>query len=134
MILKPYGMCMNKVWLVGIGGFIGSISRYLLGGYLNRFSQNSSLPYETLVINVVGCFLLGILAGLAEFRGVFSPEIRVFFFIGILGGFTTFSTFSFETIQLIRDNQIGWAMINIMLQVFLGLAGTWTGLSLSRMT
>ena len=124
---------MGKVLLVGLGGFLGSIARYLLGGLIARTNQNIPLPVETLVINVLGCLLLGFLAGLAEFRGFFSPETRVFFFIGILGGFTTFSTFGYESIQLFRDGQQGLGWINVGLQVFLGLGGTWLGITLSRM-
>jgi CrcB protein len=124
---------MDKVLWAGIGGFLGSAARYILGGYVARVAQNIPLPVGTLLINVVGCALLGFLAGLSEFRGMFSPETRVFLFIGILGGFTTYSTFGYETVQLLRDGQHGLSFLNIALQVVLGIGSTWTGLLLSRM-
>ena len=124
---------MEKVLWAGIGGFIGSAARYGIGGYVARLAQNIPFPIETLVINGLGCGLLGFLAGLSEFRGMFSAEIRVFLFIGILGGFTTFSTFGYETVQLFRDGQQGWGWMNIAFQIMLGVGSTWAGLLLSRM-
>ncbi|HLG19212.1 MAG TPA: fluoride efflux transporter CrcB [Bdellovibrionota bacterium] len=124
---------MEKALWAGVGGFIGSAARYVMGGYIARLTQNLPFPVETLVINVVGCSLLGFLAGLAEFRGMFSAEARVFLFIGILGGFTTFSTFGYETVQLVRDGQQGWGWMNIALQIVLGIGSTWIGLTFSRM-
>lgn len=117
---------MNNVLLVGVGGFLGSILRYLLSGYVQQ-SSKSIFPYGTLAVNVTGCFAIGFLAQLAENRGVFSSEARAFVFIGILGGFTTFSSFGNESLNLARDAQWLNALANIGLNVFLGLLAVWLG-------
>ncbi|MBM4297986.1 MAG: fluoride efflux transporter CrcB, partial [Deltaproteobacteria bacterium] len=93
----------------------------------------SSFPYGTLVVNVVGCWMIGFLFGLTETRSVFGPDARVFIFIGILGGFTTFSSFAYETYSLARDAQFVFAAVNIILQMVLGLAGVWFGNALARL-
>jgi CrcB protein len=122
-----------RIALVGLGGFIGSVCRYLLGGAVHRAAPGVLLPIGTLAVNVTGCLAIGLLAGLAETRGVFSAETRVFLLIGVLGGFTTFSTFGYETIQLLRDAQWVPAAGNVLLQVGLGIAAVWGGLALSRL-
>lgn len=121
---------MNSVLLVGIGGFIGSVMRYLLGGYVQQ-SSKSVFPYGTLAVNVIGCFVIGFLAQLAENRGAFSSETRAFLLIGILGGFTTFSSFGNETINLARDGQTLGAAANVGLNVILGLFAVWLGRTVS---
>jgi CrcB protein len=121
---------MNNVLLVGIGGFIGSALRYLLGGYVQQ-SSKSIFPYGTLAVNVLGCFVIGFLSQLAENRGAFSSEARTFIFIGILGGFTTFSSFGNETLNLARDGEMLNAFANIGLNVFLGLLAVWLGRTVS---
>jgi fluoride exporter len=123
---------MLKTLWVGCGGFLGSAARYLLGGLLNRMAPQALFPYETLAINVSGCLAIGFLAGLAEFRGLFTPESRAFLFMGILGGFTTFSTFGYETFQLLRDGQWISGTMNIVLHSVLGLAAVWAGHTLAR--
>lgn len=121
---------MNHVLLVGIGGFIGSAMRYLLGGYVQQ-SSKSIFPYGTLAVNVIGCFVIGFLSQLAENRGAFSSEARAFVFIGILGGFTTFSSFGNETLNLARDGEMLNAFANIGLNVVLGLFAVWLGRTVS---
>ena len=123
---------LKSVW-VGLGGFLGAAARYHLGGLLNDLSPGFLFPYETLVINVSGCLGIGLLAGLAEFRGLFSPELRLFLMVGILGGFTTFSTFGYETFQLMRDGEMLFAGLSVILQVLLGLAAVWAGYALARL-
>ncbi|MBC7878234.1 MAG: fluoride efflux transporter CrcB [Anaerolineales bacterium] len=122
---------MINILLVGIGGFIGSILRYLAGGYVQQIVKNNGFPYGTLVINVVGCFIIGLLAQYGESRGVFSNESRAFVFIGILGGFTTFSSFGNETFNLARDSQMMNAFANIGANVILGLLAVWLGRTVS---
>jgi CrcB protein len=116
-----------KLLIIGIGGFIGSVSRYLVGGWVHQLMNNPWFPFGTLAVNIIGCFLIGLLGGLSESRQVFSPETRLFLFIGVLGGFTTFSSFGYETFALARDGELLAAVININLQIFLGLGGVWAG-------
>lgn len=124
---------MDKVWLVGLGGFLGSILRYGIGGWVGRLKAGWTFPLETLLINVAGCLALGLLAGLSESRGVFSGATRAFLFIGLLGGFTTFSTFGYETFQLIRAGQWPAAALSTSLQILLGIGGVWAGYALTRL-
>jgi fluoride exporter len=93
---------MLQVFLVGAGGFLGAILRYAVGGWVHDMLNNASFPYGTLIVNAIGCLLIGFLSGLAESRSVFGPQARLFIFIGILGGFTTFSSFAYETFSLAR--------------------------------
>ena len=123
---------MKTVWLVGLGGFLGSILRYGMGGMVGRIKSGWTFPLETLVINVVGCLVLGLLAGLSETRGVLTGTTRAFLLIGLLGGFTTFSAFGYETFQLLRDGQWPAAMLSTGLQVVLGIGGVWMGHVLAR--
>lgn len=123
---------MMKPILAGMGGFIGSSTRYLLGNVLTRLAAYPSFPVATTVINIVGCLIIGILAGYAELHDVLSDYSRVFLFMGILGGFTTFSTFGYETLQLIRQNRYGMAIANVLLQLTLGLVAVWSGLKIVK--
>ena len=124
---------MNKVWLIGLGGALGSILRYGIGGLVGRLKAGWTFPLETLLVNVAGCLVLGLLAGLSESRGVLSGTTRAFLFIGLLGGFTTFSTFGYETFQLVRDGQWPTACWSALLQVGLGIGGVWAGHVAARM-
>ncbi|MBI5090969.1 MAG: fluoride efflux transporter CrcB [Candidatus Hydrogenedentes bacterium] len=123
---------MVNVLLVGAGGFLGSIARYLLGGWVHRVLDNPWLPWGTFAINVLGCLFIGFLAGLAETRQAISPEARLFLMVGILGGFTTFSTFGYETFALLQDGQWAPAIANAIGQVVLGLVAVWMGYSIAR--
>jgi len=124
---------MTKTLLVGCGGFLGSIARYLVGGAVHRLASGPVFPYGTLVVNVTGCLAIGVLGAMAEARGILSPEARVFLLIGILGGFTTFSSFGYETIQLLRDGEALPALANVLLQVILGLGAVWAGSAFVRL-
>src|SRR5262249_45934576 len=86
-----------------------------------------TFPLETLIINVLGCLALGCLAGLSESRGLFTATTRAFLFIGVLGGFTTFSTFGYETLQLTRGSQWMSAGVSVGLQLVLGIGAVWAG-------
>ena len=119
--------------MVGSGGFLGALLRYGLSGLVQRAIPLTTFPLGTLAVNLLGCLLIGLLAGLAESRQLFRPELRTFAMIGLLGGFTTFSTFGFETMALMRSASHMQAMMNIALQVTLGLFAVWGGLSLSRL-
>ena len=122
---------MGRLLLVGAGGFLGSILRYLASGWVQQWLQTASFPFGTLAVNVLGCLVIGFLSQLADARGVFTPETRALVFVGVLGGFTTFSTFSNETFNLFRDNEVFSALTNLTLQVVLGLGAVWLGRTLA---
>ena len=124
---------MEKVFLAGAGGFLGSALRYALGGWLARWRGGGDFPIETFVINVTGCLAIGFLAGLAETRGLFQGPTRVFLFIGVLGGYTTFSTLGYETFQLLRDGQFGLGVLSAAGQLVLGLGAVWLGDAAARL-
>lgn len=119
---------MMIVVLVGAGGMVGAISRYLVGGWVHDLLGDPSFPYGTLTVNILGCLLIGLLAGLAESRHLFGAETRAFLLIGLLGGFTTFSAFGLETVNLVRDGELLSAFSNVGLQVVVGLTAVWVGL------
>ena len=122
---------MNNVFLVGVGGFVGSVLRYLVSNYLHQ--SNKDFPFGTLVVNVVGCFAIGFLSHLTEAHGMFEEHTQSFIFIGVLGGFTTFSSFGNETIKLARDSQVMNAFANVSANVILGLIAVWLGRALAAM-
>jgi len=121
------------ILLVGAGGFLGSILRYVLSGWVHRILDNPWFPYGTLAVNVTGSLVIGFLAGLADSRSLFSSEARLFVFIGLLGGFTTFSSLTIETFSLARSAQLLAAAMNVTLQIFLGLVAVWLGNLLARL-
>ena len=122
---------MNKALLVGVGGFVGSILRYWVSGWVQQVTTSAGFPFGTLAVNLLGCLVIGFLSQLADVRGVFTPETRALVFVGVLGGFTTFSTFSNETFNLFRDNEVFSALANLTLQVVLGLGAVWLGRTLA---
>lgn len=118
---------MIGILLVGVGSFIGGVMRYALSAWVYKTLDNPWFPYGTLSVNGIGCLVIGFLAGLAESGATFTTEARLFLFVGILGGFTTFSAFALETFSLARDTQSAAALTNIALQVILGLLAVWIG-------
>ncbi len=118
---------MLKVLLaIGTGSFLGGILRFLL----SRFVQNqvfSSFPYGTFVVNIIGCFIIGILYGLFEKEQLLSPEWRMFLTVGFCGGFTTFSTFAGENYSLLKDENFMYLALYASLSVFLGIIAVWLG-------
>ena len=123
---------MLRILLVGAGGCIGAISRYGLSGLVFHFFPGSHVFTGTLVSNLLGCFLIGLLAGLGDSRGFFSPEIRLLIFTGFLGGFTTFSTFGLETFGWIREGQPITAFTYVIVSVIAGLLLVWLGWTMTR--
>ncbi len=121
---------MRIIIAIGLGGACGSVLRYLIAGWTQQLSNSTTFPVGTLAVNVIGCLAIGILAGLSENAGVFGPSARAFLLIGLLGGFTTFSTFAYETTALTRDAQFFSAFLNIALQVTTGLFAAWLGYKL----
>jgi len=117
---------MRIVLFIGLGSFVGGAGRYLLS-QLIQSKALTAFPYGTLTVNIIGCLLIGIVYGIAERSGL-SNEWRLFIATGILGGFTTFSAFSYESISLMRDGQAGTALLYIGCSVVLGLLATYIGL------
>lgn len=122
---------MIKLLLAGVGGFIGSSLRYAIGGWVQASSRSIDFPYGTLAVNLLGCLAIGFLSQLAETRGMFTAETRTLVFIGVLGGFTTFSAFGNETINLWRDGENALAFANIAAHVVLGLGAVWASRALA---
>ena len=118
--------------LVALGGLLGSVARYGLVGVVQRWVPGSRFPWGTLAVNVLGCGLIGLLAGLADGRQMMSAETRVFLTVGVLGGFTTFSTFGLETLMLSRGMGLASAAGNVAAQLLLGLAAVWGGYLLAQ--
>ena len=118
---------MNELLAVGAGGFVGAVFRFLIGNLLQSLSQRTGFPLGTLAANVLGCLIIGFLAGFIMRRGEFPLEMRLFVFTGFLGALTTFSTFSFETIGLLRAGDTGLALINLALQFGAGFGAVWLG-------
>jgi CrcB protein len=116
-----------SVIFVALGGAFGSVLRYLLGTWAQTASNSIDFPYGTLTVNLIGCFVIGFLAQLAEARGVFTSESRALVFVGILGGFTTFSSFGNETVNLLRDGETWNALANVGANVIFGLILVWLG-------
>jgi CrcB protein len=127
----PYGL-PQLLW-VGLGGFLGSVGRFVVAGFFNRLSPALAFPIGTLAVNILGCFLIGLLHGLAESRNILGTDTRIFLFIGVLGGFTTYSTFGFESLALLKDGAMLKASANIIIHVFVGLAAVWLGDTLGRL-
>lgn len=100
-----------------------------MSGYVQQLSKSIQFPFGTLAVNLAGCAMIGFLAELADQRGVISGEIRAFLIVGILGGFTTFSAFGNETMNLLRDGELLLAGGNIASHTVLGLAAVWLGYS-----
>lgn len=122
---------MTKIFLVGAGGFIGASFRYLLSGWVMRLFSNPTFPWGTLTVNVLGCLVIGFLAGIGESRQVLSAETRAFLMIGVLGGLTTFSSFGYETFTLLRDGEFLRSLGNVLLHVTVALGSVWVGFYIS---
>jgi CrcB protein len=120
-------MATVHILLVAAGGAIGSALRYLLSGAVQGLFPNSAFPWGTLVVNAAGCFAIGVVAQLAEGRGLLGPETRTFLMVGLLGGFTTFSAFSHETVSALRDGVVPLAVANVVLSMVLCLGAVWAG-------
>ncbi len=120
---------LRTLLLIGTGGFVGSILRYAVSGYVQELSKSIQFPFGTLAVNIMGCVVIGFLAELADLRSAITGETRAFLFVGLLGGFTTFSAFGNETMHLLRDGELLLACGNVVGHVVLGLAGVWLGYS-----
>jgi len=123
---------MNAIILVGAGGFIGAVGRYLLSGWI----QNGYLafPVGTMGVNVIGSFLLGFVMYMTEFSAVFSDETRIFLAIGVIGAFTTMSTFSYESFRMLEESNISGFLLNTGGTFILTLMAIWAGRTVAKIT
>jgi len=122
-----------KIFIVGLGGFIGAVLRYGISGWVQKlFSGN--FPYGTLAVNIIGSFILGYFLFISEGRFALNPLWRSFIAIGIIGALTTFSTFSYETIALLQESLYWQAGLNTLLNLILTLIAVWAGMVLARLT
>ena len=116
-----------KLLFVGMGGFIGAILRYSVSGWVQTLFHDTAFPLGTLTVNIIGCFVLGLLSQLVESQMTISSEMRLLVMVGLLGAFTTYSTFSNETWNLLRDQQVLLALLNMGIHLVLGLAAVYFG-------
>lgn len=128
---------MRLALVVAFGGALGTSVRWWLGGWVQRRASAASgalslFPAGTLAVNLLGCLAIGFLAAAIEERGAFDPALRVFLLVGVLGGFTTFSSFGFETVALLRDGNLALASANVAASLLGGLVGVWTGIVAAR--
>lgn len=122
---------MLKIAVVAIGGSIGSAARYIVSTWAaERFGSN--FPYGTLIVNVVGCFIIGAFMVLVTERVIANPYWRLLVAVGFVGGLTTFSSFGYETLKLLEDAQFQWALYNILSNFIIGFFATWLGMAVAR--
>ena len=123
---------MKDVLVVFVGGGIGAAGRYWLSGLAYRFNSGA-FPVGTMLVNVLGCFLIGLFMGSMEERFLVTPSLRLFLTIGVLGGFTTFSSFSYESMALFRDGEMLLGLANVGGSVLLCLMATFAGSAAAKL-
>ena len=123
---------MSGLLLIAVGGALGSVARYLCVEWVqSRFPAGTGFPWGTLFVNVAGSFVIGLLAGLdLGPRGELSLLARQFLMVGVLGGYTTFSSFSLQTLLLLRSDDVWLGVLNVLVSVALGLFAAWAGMVL----
>jgi len=124
-------IAFNQLIFIAAGGAIGAVLRFIVSNGIHSV-VNRDFPYGTLTVNVIGSFVMGISYVMLIERLNISPEWRAFIVVGLLGAFTTFSTFSIETLLLIQNSELSKAMLNVLLSVILCVLGSWIGLILGR--
>jgi len=128
--MEQFGQ-LPRLLLIGFAGFVGTLARYWLSGWTaRRFGE--TFPAGTLIVNLLGCFLAGLLAYLMFERFVVSPTARTVLLIGLLGGFTTFSSFGLQSFNLLRDGEVGLALANILVSNTVGIFMVWLGYSVAK--
>lgn len=118
---------------VGAGGFLGAVTRYVLALSVDNYIKPEVFPLGIFIVNIVGCLLIGILAAVFEIKGWMNVELRLFIFVGFLGGFTTFSTFINDSFMLGKQGEMMAALLNLGGQVMLGLVCVWIGYSIIKL-
>ena len=121
-----------NILLIAIGGAIGSVGRYLVTTAVLR-TFGTLFPAGTFIVNAVGCFVFGAIVGAAQERVTLTPEVRVLLLAGVLGGFTTFSSYMNESIVLVREGQFLWAGLNLGGQVVVGFVAFWVAFSVASL-
>jgi CrcB protein len=122
---------MKELIYVFIGGGLGSLVRFLLGKWLNAF-HNSTFPFGTFTINIIACFVLGFIIGLADHKQLLSPATRLFWAVGFCGGFSTFSAFTSESLSLIQQGQNSTMLLYVLFSVIVCLTATFGGLFIAE--
>jgi len=123
---------VKNIILIGFGGFLGSIARYFVSR-LNLYWGFMSIPFGTLIVNILGCFVIGFLTGISEKSNILTTELRMFLMVGICGGFTTFSSFANENLMLLHTGQIASILIYTALSVVLGFVAVYLGFVTSNL-
>jgi len=118
----------GNILVVGLGGFAGSVARYLLGGWVLHHTLSAKFPWSTFAVNVLGCLVIGVLSGLAERLEWFTPAMRLLLLTGLLGGFTTFSAFGLETVHLLRRGEPMVAASYALASVLVCTLAVWIGI------
>ena len=122
---------MTKYLMVGLGGLLGSIARFWLGGYISE-RMGTRFPYGTFVINISGSFVIGLILTILTENAHWSPNWRYLIPVGFVGAYTTFSTFEYETLRSLQDGQWLMAALNVVLSVAIGFLGVWLGVVTAR--
>lgn len=122
---------MIKILIIGLGGFLGTISRYLSQELVNKIFS-SQIPLGTLTVNIVGSFLIGIIYALSEKNNLFSSELKMFLAVGFCGGFTTFSSFAYENLNLLKEGNYFNFLLYITISIIVGLLAVFSGVYLIK--
>ena len=122
---------MLKTILIGLAGLTGTLLRYWLSGFVAR-QYGETFPWGTMIVNMIGCLVTGAVFNLTEERFLVNPTLRTVILIGLLGGFTTFSSYGLQTFTLLRDGEFGLATLNIGISNALGLLMVWAGYALVK--
>lgn len=133
VMMSGVNLFIERTLAVGLGGAVGAIARYWVSGLVARLSGQHSFPWGTLTVNVLGAFVLGCLMGATVAgRIVLHPTLRTFVAIGLLGAFTTFSTFAYETLEAMRAGDMRFALLNIGVSLVVGLSVAWMGIQIGE--
>jgi fluoride exporter len=122
---------MQKTIFIGVAGLVGTLLRYWLSGFVARH-YGETFPWGTMAVNLIGCMVTGAVFYLTEERFLLSPTLRTVILIGLLGGFTTFSSYGLQTFTLLRDGEFGLATLNLILSNVLGIFMVWLGYTVGK--